>query len=122
MMVDETPPAVRAMLARTCAPMHKLAFGLALGLTAAAAIWSITMFHVIAHPSNPLPNELLAQVFYGFETTWRGAVVGAWWAFVAGFVAGWFAAFLRNVFIAVWLTKVRIEAHLQETRGFLDRI
>ena len=60
--------------------------------------------------------------FYGFEVTWRGALVGAWWAFMAGFVAGWFAAFLRNVCIAVWLTKLRIKAHLQETRGFLDRI
>ena len=54
--------------------------------------------------------------------TWRGAVIGAWWAFVAGFVAGWFAAFLRNLWCAIWLTNVRIKAHLHETRGFLDQI
>jgi hypothetical protein len=115
-------PPVAVMMARAIAPMHKRAVGLAVGITAATATWLLTMVHVLIRPQNAPPIELLAQVFYGFEVTWRGAVAGAWWAFVAGFVAGWFAAFLRNLVVAIWLTKVRIKAHLLETRGFLDQI
>ena len=111
-----TVPPVDVMMARAIAPMHKRVLGLAVGITAATAIWLLTMLHVLVRPQGALPIELLAQVFYGFEVTWRGAVIGAWWAFVAGFVAGWFAAFLRNLVVAIWLTNVRIKAHLYETR------
>jgi hypothetical protein len=39
-----------------------------------------------------------------------------------GFVAGWFAAFVRNVALAVWLMVIRIRTNLVETRDFLDHI
>jgi hypothetical protein len=121
-MEDAAPPPVEAILARAFAPIHKRVFGTAVGFTAAAVVWLLTMFHVLAGPRAGLPIELLAQVFYGFTVTWRGALVGAWWAFVVGFVAGWFAAFLRNLCIAVWLTSVRIRADLRQTGDFLDQI
>jgi hypothetical protein len=113
---------VEIALARTLAPMHKRVLGLAIGVTAALVLWLLTAFHVVARPPDALPLELLAQAFYGYEVTWRGAFIGAWWAFVAGFVAGWFAAFLRNLVVATWLTSVRIRATLGEARDVLDRI
>jgi hypothetical protein len=123
MVVHEAvSPPVEVILARSVAPMHKRVLGVAVGITAAALVWLLTMFHVVAQPRAGLPIELLAEVFYGFQVTGRGALVGAWWAFVAGFVAGWFAAFLRNLWMAIWLTSVRIRADLRQTGDFLDQI
>jgi hypothetical protein len=102
--------------------MHKRAFGLAVGLTLALAVFLVTAFHVVAHPTDGPSIELLAQYFYGYSATWAGACVGAWWAFVMGFVAGWFGAFVRNFALALWLMVIRIKANLAETRDFLDHI
>lgn len=113
---------VERALVRAFAPMHKRVLGLAVGLTAAVLVFLLTAFHVVAQPPDALSIELLAQYFYGYDVTWRGAVIGAWWAFVAGFVGGWFAAFLRNVVMGLWLMVVRVRANLAETRDFLDHI
>jgi hypothetical protein len=118
----EPSESVEVFLAKAFAPMHKRAMGLAVGLTAAALVALLTVFHVIVRPANALSIELLNQYFYGYDVSWRGALVGAWWAFVAGFVGGWFAAFLRNLFIGLWLMTVRVRANLRETRDFLDHI
>ncbi len=112
---------IEIALARAFAPMHKRVLGLAVGITAAAVIFVVTAYHVVARPRG-LPLELLAVYFNGYDVSWRGALIGAWWAFVAGFVGGWFAAFLRNVVIAIWLMVVRIRADLRVSRDFLDQI
>ena len=112
---------IEIMLAREFAPVHKRVLGVAVGTTAASVVFLVTAFHVIARPDG-LPLELLSVYFYGYEVPWRGALIGAWWAFVAGFVFGWFAAFLRNVVIAIWLMVVRIRMHLSEARDFLDHL
>jgi hypothetical protein len=104
------------------APIHKRALGLALGLTAGLVVFAVTAFHVIARPADGLSIELLSQYFYGYDVTWRGAFVGLWWAFVAGFAAGWFLAFLRNLVLATWLLVVRAKASLAQTKDFLDHI
>jgi len=116
------PIPVDVVLARAFAPMHKRVLGVAVGLTAAFLVFGLTAFHVIVRPPGALSIELLAQYFYGYEVSWRGACIGAWWGFVSGFVAGWFAAFLRNFAMAVWLFVVRTKANLSETRDFLDHI
>lgn len=113
---------VERLLAWAFAPMHKRALGLAVGLTAAALIFLVTAFHVVVRPDGDVPLYLLSQYFYGYDLTWRGAAVGAWWALLAGFVAGWFGAFLRNLVVGLWLMVVRVRANLSETRDFLDHI
>jgi hypothetical protein len=119
---QELSESIDVFLAKAFAPMHKRALGLAVGLTAAALVAIVTIFHVVVTPANALSIELLSQYFYDYDVSWRGALVGAWWAFVAGFVGGWFAAFLRNLFIGLWLMTVRVRANLRETRDFLDHI
>jgi hypothetical protein len=124
MMADRAvaPGSVEAMLAWAFAPMHKRALGLAVGLTLAIIAFLVTAFHVVAQPDDGPSIGLLAQYFYGYSPTWAGACVGAWWAFVMGFVAGWFGAFVRNFALALWLMGIRIKANLAETRDFLDHI
>lgn len=104
------------------APMHKRAFGLAIGVTASLGIFLLTAFHVIVQPIEAPDLHLLAQYFYGYEVSWRGAFIGAGWAFLAGFVAGWFAAFCRNLAIAISVFVTRTRADLIRTRDFLDHI
>jgi hypothetical protein len=65
---------------------------------------------------------LLSQYFYGYDVSWRGALVGLFWGFVCGFVSGWFIAFTRNMVTAIWVFALRTRAELSRTSGFLDHI
>jgi hypothetical protein len=104
------------------APMHKRAFGLAIGAAAGLLVLGITGFHLLFQPARGLQLELLAQYFAGYEVSWRGALVGAAWAGFTGFVAGWFFAFCRNLVLAIVLFVVRTRAELAQNRDFLDHI
>ena len=110
------------ILERAFAPLHKRALGVATGLTAGLAIFVVTAFHVVTQPVDAPPLGLLSQFFYGYEITWRGALIGLWWGFVVGFVTGWFLAFVRNIALATWIFVVRAKAELAQTRHFLDHI
>ena len=111
-----------ARLAYATAPMHKRAFGIAVGITAGTLIFVITAFHLIVNPPNALNIALLGQYFYGYEVTWRGAVIGLAWGFATGFVAGWFVAFIRNLVVTVIVFALKTRAELEQTSDFLDHI
>ena len=103
-------------------PLHKRAFGMAIGVASGLVLWLLTVGVLLRHP-DPVPGiHVLREYFYGYSVTWPGAFVGLAWGFVVGFVAGWFTAFCRNLVIAVslWLTRTRAE--LDATRDFLDHI
>lgn len=121
MAASSDSDAVNRVLARAFAPVHKRALGVAVGLTVALVVLAFTVFHIIARPFD-LPIDLLAEYFYGYDQTWRGAFIGMWWGFVAGFAVGWFLAFLRNFAVATWIFVVRAKASLAETQDFLDHI
>lgn len=93
-----------------------------MGAVAALLVFAVTAFHVVAAPSGAPNLQLLAAYFYGYDVTWRGALVGAWWSFVAAFVAGWFAAFVHNFVMATWLCLLRAKRDLTRTTDFLDHI
>jgi hypothetical protein len=82
----------------------------------------VTVFHVVAMPPGAPNLRLLAQYFYGYDVTWRGAFIGAWWSFVAAFVAGWFVAFVHNFVVATRLFLLRAKADLTRTTDVLDHI
>jgi hypothetical protein len=115
---DALPPA----LARVFAPLHKRAFGMAFGLACALVMFGVTAGYLLRQPSPGFELGLLGQFFYGYTVSWSGAFVGAAWAFVVGFVAGWFFAFCRNLFIATWIFVTRERAALEQGRDFLDHI
>lgn len=112
---------VQRALARAFAPLHKRALGIAVGATVALLVLVVTIFHLIVQPTD-IPIDLLSQYFYGYDLTWRGALIGVWWGFVAGFAAGWFLAFMRNISVATWLFVVRAKASLAQSSDFLDHI
>jgi len=119
-VVEANP--IDSTLRRAFAPIHKRALGLASGIVAALVVFAVTVFHVVAAPPGTPELRLLGQYFYGYNVTWRGAFVGAWWSFVTGFVAGWFVAFLHNFVMATWIVLLRAKADLNQMTDFLDHI
>lgn len=117
-----TTQPLAAVVTLAFAPLHKRAFGMAIGITAALLVAGVTLFHVVAQPPDSGYLRLLSNYFYGYTVTWRGVVVGGLWAFLTGFVAGWFIAFCRNLVIAISIFITRTRAELRETREFLDHI
>lgn len=103
-------------------PLHKRAFGMALGIAAALLVFLGTAIHLVRDPPRPLPLDLLGQYFAGYTVSWTGAVIGAAWAGFVGFVLGWFLAFSRNFLLAVMILVLRSRAELAETRDLLDHI
>ena len=123
MAIDSTSPeSVERVIARAFAPMHKRAFGVAVGLTAAIIVFLVTAFHLLVAPDRASELSLLSQYFYGYRVDWLGAFIGAAWASVVGFVAGFFFAFVRNVVLATWLFTKRTKAELMAARDILDQI
>ncbi|MES2125008.1 MAG: hypothetical protein V4503_10025 [Gemmatimonadota bacterium] len=104
------------------APAHKTAMGIAVALVAALCCFALTAMPLLRGRPPALELELLSQYFYGYDVTWRGALVGAAWAAFTGFVAGWFFAFLRNALLAVRLVILKARAELAQTRDFMDHI
>ncbi|MGH7446445.1 MAG: hypothetical protein ACREK1_12735 [Longimicrobiales bacterium] len=102
-------------------PLHKRALGIAAAFASATLVFGITLVHM-ARASRPFPLSLLSEYLYGYSVTLEGALIGSFWAGVAGFVAGWFFAFCRNFALGVSTFIVRTRAELAETRDFLDHI
>ena len=114
---EELPPE----LALAFAPLHKRAFGMAIGLTAGAGLFLMTAYSVLV-PGYPDFMDLLGNYFPGYTVSWPGAFIGFGWAAFSFFVAGWFCAFCRNLAIAVNVWMARTRAELASTRDFLDHI
>jgi hypothetical protein len=113
---------VQMALVNTFAPMHKRALGMAVGLVAGVGIFVLTAFHIVVASPAEANVELLSHYFYGYRLDWLGGLIGAWWGGVAGFVAGWFFAFVRNFVVLTWLLVIKTKADLFQTRDFLDHI
>ncbi len=95
---------------------------MAVGLAAGLTVFSLTAFHLIVRPAEAIDIGLLGQFFQGYFVSWPGALIGFAWGFFAGFVAGWFTAFCRNLLMATWIFIGRTKAELGATRDFLDHI
>jgi hypothetical protein len=119
MNTEEGPAADQWVL--VFAPLHKRAFGTAVGLVIGSAILLVTVYSLVRSGAPPFVY-LLANYFPGYSISWAGALIGFAWGVFAFFVAGWFTAFVRNFVLAanVWIARTRAE--LAQTRDFLDHI
>ncbi|MGE0355053.1 MAG: hypothetical protein AB7I33_16535 [Gemmatimonadales bacterium] len=115
---DTLPPA----LALAFAPLHKRAFGMAVGLALGLTLMLATVVVLIRRPPEGVGLALLSQYFKGYSVSWPGAFIGLGWGFLVGFVGGWFVAFCRNLVIAASVFWIRARSELAQTRDFLDHI
>jgi hypothetical protein len=118
----DIPGGVDQELVLAFAPVHKRAFGVAIGTAAGVSLFVATLMYWAREPQDGDGLWLLIQYFRGYSVTVAGAFVGLVWGFVTGFVAGWFFAFSRNLVVATSVFLVRAKADLAETRDFLDHI
>jgi len=120
-VTPEEAPLVPAML-YAFAPLHKRAFGIAVGTAGALTMALLTLGALLLPRGDSFPLGLLVQYFAGYSVSWPGVLIGAAWGFVVAFVAGWFAAFCRNLALAIEAFVIRTRAELDATREFLDHI
>ena len=102
------------------APVHKLALGVACGLSSGVLVAFATLFQMLAGPPDGMPLALLSEFFAGYRISSTGVAIGAFWGAIVGFVAGWFLAFLKNLLTAIWKFGLRVNSAL--TQPFLDHI
>ena len=82
---SSVPPGVLA----ACAPLHKTAFGIAVGLVAGLAVVAATLFLVARGGENVGAHlGLLRAYFPGYSVSVTGGLIGFAYAFVVGYVAG----------------------------------
>ena len=122
MTSSETKPIEPGALELAFAPLHKRAFGTAVGLALGLVMFGATVMAVLRATQAPFPLDRLNEYFYGYTMSWPGAFIAFGWAFVVGFVGGWFFAFVRNLALAMSLFAIRTRAQLSATRDFLDHI
>lgn len=104
-------------------PLHKRAFGLAVGAACGLLIAGLTLIYVVRAGPGDLPEmALLRNYFAGYTPTVPGAAIGGLWGLFVGFVAGWFFAFCRNFAVALSVFIIRAKAELNQSRDFLDHI
>lgn len=104
------------------APLHKAAFGAAIGVACGLLVFAVTAVTLIRHTQGMVNLYLLSAYFRGYSVSWTGALVGAVWAGFAGFVFGWFFAFCRNLIMAISLFVLRTRSEIARTRDFLDHV
>ena len=114
-------PAERQVLL-AFAPLHKRAFGCAVGVASALLLGAVTLAALLIPGVSSFPLYLIGQYFIGYSVTWTGLLIGMGWAAFVGFVAGWFLAFCRNLAVALSVFTMRTRAELAQTRDFLDHI
>ena len=117
---SQDPRATRLILA--FAPLHKAAFGMAIGVAAALLMFLATAVVLLRELQTTIPLQVFASYFKGYSVSWGGALIGAAWAAGVGFVFGWFMAFCRNLALAISLFIIRTRAERALTRDFLDHV
>lgn len=101
--------------------VHVWALGIAVGTTAALAVFVLTAVHLLAGlPGNQI--GLLSQYLYGYDVTWPGAFVGVVWMWGYGFVGGCALAVAHNVAMRLWLFVVRTRTELSQQRNLIDHL
>jgi hypothetical protein len=120
-VTPEESPVISAML-YSFAPLHKRAFGVATGVAGAVLMMLLTLAGLLLPGARAFPLALLREYFAGYSVSWPGVVVGGLWGFAVASIAGWFAAFCRNMALAISAFWIRTRAELNSTREFLDHI
>ena len=109
------------VLIRTFAKMDKLAFATAVGSVSGLLLFLATIWLVIKGGKVVGPNlQLLAQYFVGYTVTVKGAFIAFGYSFIWTFLFGWLFAYLRNLFLAFYLYRIKKKAEMLSITDFLD--
>jgi len=65
-----------AALALAFAPLHKRAFGIAIGTACGLTLFLFTAVFLLRDPEHGVGLALLSQYFKGYTVSWPGALIG----------------------------------------------
>jgi protoporphyrinogen oxidase len=109
------------VLSSSFARIDKLGFATATGSISGLIVFLTTLFTIIKGDEVvSFSLQLLSQYFFGYTVNIKGAFVGMIYGFSWGFLFGWFFAYLRNLFIAFFIYRVKRKAELLKFRDFID--
>jgi hypothetical protein len=120
---DDTLNIPDELLIQAFAKLDKVALGLAGGILGGLGLFLATVILLIKGGNPVGPNlALLGQYFVGYTVTWKGSLIGLAYGSVCGFILGWSAAFLRNLFVAVYIYTVKLKSNLLSINDFLGHL
>ena len=109
------------VLIRVFARMDKLAFAVAVGTVCGLFVLSATLW-IISRGGDVLNSHLrlLGQYFIGYTVTVKGGLIAFVYSFFWGFLFGWLFAYLRNLFLAIYIYRIKRKAELLSLKDFFD--
>jgi len=109
------------VLIRVFARMDKLAFAVAVGTVCGLLVLSATLW-IISRGGDVLNSHLrlLGQYFIGYTVTVEGGFIAFAYSFFWGFLFGWLFAYLRNLFLAFYIYRIKRKAELLSVKDFFD--
>ena len=115
--------AVEQVIIHSFAGIDKFALALSVGAVSGAAVFLATILLILKGGAVVGPNlRLLNQYFIGYSVSLEGAFIGFGYSFLWGFIFGWLGAYLRNLFTAIYVYRVKKSAELSSFRDFIDYI
>jgi len=111
------------LLKKAFARIDKLAFAVATGAAFGLLFFAATLWLVIKGGELVGPNlKLLSQYFIGYTVTVKGAFIASGYGFLWGFLFGWLFAYLRNLFLAFFIYRVKKKEELLTLKDFFDHL
>ncbi|MBW2173255.1 MAG: NAD(P)/FAD-dependent oxidoreductase [Deltaproteobacteria bacterium] len=111
------------VLEQTFARIDKLAFATAVGSVSGLLFFLATIWLLVKGGDVVGPTlRLLGQFFVGYTVTVEGAFIAFGYSFVCSFLFGWLFAYLRNLFLALYIYRVKRRAELLSLRDFFDHL
>jgi protoporphyrinogen oxidase len=96
------------VLSQIFARIDKLGLGMALGSVSGLIIFFATIITLMKGNVVLAKNlQLLDQYFIGYSVTLKGAFIGMFYGFGWGFLFAWLFAYLRNLFVAIYLFRIK---------------
>jgi hypothetical protein len=101
--------------------MDKLGFAMAIGIVSGLSIFLVTLFLVIKGGGAVDSNlQLLGEYFIGYTISLKGAFIGMGYSFFWGFSFGWTFAYLRNLFLALFIYFTKRKVEMLTFKDFVD--
>jgi protoporphyrinogen oxidase len=111
----------KKIIMRAFARIDKLGFATALGLVAGMLFFIVNTILALGGGNEATQYlGLLGQYFIGYTVSFEGTLVGTayvvWWTFLFG----WLFAYLRNLFLAFYLYRVKRRTEMLTFMNFID--
>lgn len=117
----EIKKTVEIILDRTFARMDKLAFATATGVVSGVMVFLATIWLVIKGGEVVGPNlRLLEQFFAGYTVSVGGSFIAFGYSFFWGFIFGWLFAYLRNLFMGLYIFWINKKSEFLTLKDFFD--